>query len=522
MANKDETNGNSLQVNMEDIVEYFSGKGAPHPISSQVENLREMMLSFGFDEIQTSQFMELEDVKKLTGPFYPIYKDMIYHLSWYRLQPIAPDQQIEGRILDKFPDMDLAELWNVIDTIDEDTSGEQLINAFINDLELENDQAFELITMLPEIVMDVPVPSTQTMRAFMPTSWIPSVEATFDQESLPIRLFTVAQLFRREPQQDSKHIRTYHVLSLAVVDSDLTLKKGKAIAERIFDGIGIENVEMVEKKYPFPYFEPGTEIDIRGDNIEMGNCGMISNDVLESWNIEASVFIMDLGIERVLMHKEGYGDIRRLLYPQFHSAWHLTDGEISQSLKYKRQPTTDYGKEIATAVYRTYKELRDDREAKRAVAWKGYMVESRHGKKLISEEDFANMEEGETGVPAQIILKEAKSGMGLTGPGAFNHIYIKNGEIIGVNEEEAESLESDPDTLSTKINFAKAFSKLSAWKVEKAMDRGHTAKTIKMIDDLEDINLKLEQKALHYMLSRNKKVDVKGPVFLKFLFKTKS
>lgn len=520
MAKEEESSNNSIKVNMEDIVEYFSGKGAPHPISSEVENLREMMLSYGFDEIQTSQFMELEDVKKLTGPLYPVYKDMLYHLSWYRLQPIPTDPNIEERILKRFPEMDLAELWNVIDTIDEDTSGEQLLISFRNELELENDEAFELVRMLPELVMDVPVPSTQTMRAFMPTSWIPSVEATFDPGSLPLRLFTVAQLFRREPIQDSKHIRTYHVLSFAVVDTDLTLKKGKAIAERIFDGIGIKDVEMVEKRYPFPYFEPGTEMDICGDSIEMGNCGMISHDVLQQWNIEASVFIMDLGIERMLMHKEGYGDIRRLLYPQFHSAWNLTDTEIAQSLKYKRQPTTDAGKEIATSVYRTYKEYREDKDKKRVVAWKGYLADSHHGKTLISEEVYQEKEDAE-GVPVQVILKEAKPGMGLSGPGAFNEIYVKNGDIIGVNEEEIEATEEDPDMIPTNINYAKAFSKLVGWKIEKAIDRGHTAKSIKMIDDLEDINLKLDQKTLHYMLSRNKRTEVKGPVFLKFLFKIK-
>ena len=59
------------------------------------------------------------------------------------------------------------------------------------------------------------------------------------------------------------------------------------------------------------------------------------------------------------------------------------------------------------------------------------------------------------------------------------------------------------------------------WKIEKAIERGHTAKTVEMIRDLEDINLKLDSKALHYMLSHGKKADIRGPVYLKFIFKAK-
>lgn len=518
------TNGNGKSkngakpVNMEDVVVYFSGRGHPHPIANEVEQLRQMMISSGFDEIQTSHFMELEDVKKLTGPLYPVFKDSLYHLSWYRLQPIPPDPAMEVKITSRFPGLDLAELWNLIDTIDDDSSGEELLKLLSRELDLSFEDSINLMNILPNIDGNNPVPSPLTMRAFMPTAWISSIEATYDIENLPVRIFTVAQLFRREPYLDSRHIRTYNVLSLAVVDQELTMKKGKAIANRIFDNLEISNAEMVEKPYPFPYFEPGTELEIFGGDLELGTCGMISNKILEERNIDASAFIMDLGIERVLMYKSGYRDIRSLNFPQFHASWKLSDGDISQAIKYKRKPGTDFGKEIATAIYRTYKENRDNSNIKRKVAWSGYLVDTRYGQMLITEDEY-DSKKGD-GTYAEVILKEAKAGMGLSGPGAFNQIYVKDGDILGVNPSETKVMD-DSESMQTKITFAKAFSNLAAWKIEKALERGHTAKTVEMIRDLEDINLKLESKALHYMLSHGKKTDVRGPVYLKFIFKAK-
>ncbi|MGA1821652.1 MAG: hypothetical protein ACMUIG_03915 [Thermoplasmatota archaeon] len=504
--------------NMEDVVSYFSGRGHPHPIANEVENLRQMMISWGFDEIQTSHFMELEDVKKLTGPLYTVFKDSIYHLSWYRLQPIPPEPAIEVKITSRFPGLDLAELWNLIDTIDDDSSGEELLKLFSRELDLSYEDAINLINILPNIDGVNPIPSTQTMRAFMPTAWISNIEATYDIENLPVRIFTVAQLFRREPYLDSRHIGTYHVLSLAIVDQELTMKKGKAIANRIFDNLDLSNTDMVEKTYPFPYFEPGTELEIFGGDLELGTCGMISHNILEERNIDASAFIMDLGIERMLMYKSGYRDIRSLIFPQFHASWNLSDSDISQAIKYKRKPGTDFGKEIASAIYKTYKDNRDNADIKRKVAWSGYLVDTRYGQMLITEDEY-DSKKGE-GTYAEVVLKEAKTGMGLSGPGAFNQIFVKDGDILGVNPSETKVID-DSESIQTKITYAKAFSYLAAWKIEKALERGHTAKTIEMIRDLEDINLKIDSKALHYMLSHGKKADIRGPVYLKFIFRAK-
>ncbi|MBN1538641.1 MAG: hypothetical protein JW939_00725 [Candidatus Thermoplasmatota archaeon] len=502
---------------LEDMVEYFSGIGHPHPISEAVQDLRQMMLSRGFDEVQTSYFLPLRDIRQLTGNLYPAFMDSIYHLSWLGVGPIPPNKDVEMELLKKFPNLDQAELWNILDTIDDDTCGEDLLRTLVRELKITYGDAISIMNKVPELAQGKIVYEENTLRSFMPTSWISTLEATYDSGSLPIRLFTVASLFRREPEQDSRHIQTYNVLSLAIVDKDIDVEKGKRILGRIFDQMELNDIKMVVKKYPFPYFERGTEVEIFGGDLELGTCGIVTGNVLEEKGITSPVFIAEIGVERTLMHKHGYPDIRELFFPQFYSSWNLTDEEISASIRYIRKPQTEYGKEISNAILKCYKESAGDPDVKRKVAWKGYLVASEYGRFLVSEERAAKIHVH--GRPAEVILREGASGQGLTGPAAFNEIWVKDGEIIGVPPDLSDKMEGS-GAVKTNRTFVKGFARSAAWKIEKNIDTGHTGKIIDNVKELEGVNMKLNSKAFQYILSHKKRVNIRGPVYLKFLFRT--
>ncbi|MGA1819775.1 MAG: hypothetical protein ACMUHU_02080 [Thermoplasmatota archaeon] len=503
---------------LEDTVEYFSGIGHPHPVADVVAELRQMMLSSGFDEIQTSFFLPLKDVKQLTGELYPAFMDSIYHLSWIQLEPVPPNKEVELKLRQRFPDIDQAELWNILDSIDEDSSGEELLHTITEKLAISHQDAISIMNLIPELRYGETGDEDQTLRAFMPTSWISTLEATYDKEAFPIRLFTISPIFRREPYLDSRHIRTYNILSFAILDEDFDIEKGKRILGRVFDQMELEDVKMVEKPYPFPYFETGTEIEIFGGDLELGTCGMVSSEVLAERGINAPVFIADIGVERTLMYKHGYPDIRELFFPQFFAAWNLSDEEISSSIRYLRRPQTEYGKEIANAILKCYKDNAGEPEIKRKVAWTGFLVDSEYGNFLVSEERAEEM--NITGTPVEVILKEAGSGHGIAGPAAFNEIWINDGNIVAAPPEMSSKME-EMGAFKTNKTFVKGFSRFAAWKIEKAIDIGHTSKVYEKVKDLEGINMKLTSKALQYILSHKKKVDIQGPVYLKFLMRLK-
>ncbi|MEA3558963.1 MAG: hypothetical protein U9R75_06890 [Candidatus Thermoplasmatota archaeon] len=508
---------NGTPQRIEDMVGYFSGMGHAHPISEGVQEMRELMLTLGFDEIQTSFMIPHKEIKRLTGKLYPIFKDSVYHLSTIKMEPIPPMQETELKIKEMFPNLDQAELWNLLDTIDEDNSGEEVLKSMVKELGINISDGIELMNVIPKLRSGVPNETNQTLRSFMPTSWMSTIEAIHDVGEHPIRLFTVADSFRREPSLDPSHIQTYHILSLAVVDNDINIETGKNIIKKVFDSLGIEELCLKQKSYPFPYFVKGTELEIFGGDLELGTCGMISEDVLDERKIPEPVFIADIGIERVLMHKHGYPDIRELLFPQFFAAWNISDEDMKGHIRYIRNPQTDFGKEIASAIHKAYTDNADDQEKKKVTAWKGQLVGSDYGKFLVSDERAAEL--NMKGTPAEVVLKEASKGAGLCGPATFNQIWIKDGNIFGVPSDMLEKTKKEGG-IKTNKTFVKAFSRYAAWKIEKNLERGKAGKRIDKIKGLEAINLKLDSRALYYLLSHKKKIDIQGPVYLKFQFRT--
>ena len=108
----------------------------------------------------------------------------------------------------------------------------------------------------------------------------------------------------------------------------------------------------------------------------------------------------------------------------------MTDEELAGSIRYIRKPQTDYGKEIARAIFSTYKEMNECEKVAKKVAWKGILVRSDYGKFLVGADRAKDLKL--TGKEVEVILSEAGKDMGLCGPGAFNDIWIDDGNVVGV------------------------------------------------------------------------------------------
>lgn len=502
-------------ANYEDMVDYFSGKGNPHPISEGTSMLRALMLRSGFDELLTTYLIDAKDVRELLGGLHTSFKDAIYHLYTSRMAPVAPSRAVEVAISRKFPNIDLAQLWNILDDLDETSSGEELLVTVKHDLGLTMEEAQDLVNMIPELSGSGLQSTGMTLRAFMPVSWIHTAKAVYDERSLPLRLFTVGPMFRREPALDTTHMNTFTVLSIAVFDRDLTLEKGISVLKRLLSSLELEGISFRDKAYSYPFFETGTEYEIFVNDLEIGTCGMISQEVLESCGVGSSLFLADIGVERVLMHLHGYPDIRELFYPQFFSQWMMSDPDIASSVRYTHRPRTKAGREMAKAIERSLKALRGKDERGPMTVWRGQLLVHDDISELVS--DGSPIPEGAGAIKAELLLEEAKDGMGLFGPGAFDQIWVKDGNIIGAPPSLTKEMRSS-GALRTGKSYLRAFSNYAGWKVERSLSRGSTSKSFEMVRRLEDMNMHLTSKAQNYVLSRSRKVDVKGPVFLRFRF----
>lgn len=505
----------SRGIALDEVVDIFSGRGSPHPVNEYVQRLRELMLSLGFDEIQTDPFMDFSEVKAMTGPVFPVFRDAIYHVQHKRLAPIGPTPQLEVRIKDRYPEMDLAVLWNLIDTIDEETSAEEFMRSLHTELGLPIKDAVNLMNALPEITGKGMEDTHLTMRAFMPTAWMQTLQATYDPASIPIRLFTAAQNFRREASEDPYHLRTYNLLSIAIMGCPLDIDKAKSIVNFILDEMDVKDIVLRRKECPFPYFEEGTEMEIFGGEIEIGTFGLVRDDILKASGIECSVLLIDMGVERLLMYSEGYPDIRVLSFPQFHAAWDLTDKELASFISCKRAPSTEAGKEIEASILKRLKEEKESQVSK-VTAWEGYIDQTHEDPSLSSTPG----PDGSPFHPVEVVLREAKEGMGVCGPAAFDELFVLGGDIQGVPETERSRM-LEKGAVPTGITYASAFAKLAAWKIERSLERMHASKRIEMVRGLQHINMRIDDRGLQFVLSQKKRMDVRAPVFLRFSFRTR-
>jgi len=200
---------------------------------------------------------------------------------------------------------------------------------------------------------------------------------------------------------------------------------------------------------------------------------------------------LGLGVERLAMILTGTDDMRALSYPQF-SPRDLTDRELAGAVSLREEPSTVEGRFIARAI----------REAGMAnpaapgpcsfTAWEGDLLG--HRLKVFVEEPEANAK--------------------LLGPACGNEVFVHQGNILGVPDNEKWA-QVRKDGISTGIIYLDAVAALAAARIEEAArcGKGVTVQ-VKMSKFPSDVNLKVADYAMRFITDKKKKIDVRGPVFV--------
>jgi phenylalanyl-tRNA synthetase alpha chain len=127
----------------------------------------------------------------------------------------------------------------------------------------------------------------------------------------PIKAFAVGRIFRREAM-DATHLSEFHQIEGVVMEKDASFDMLCGVLREFYTKIGFEKVRM--RPGYFPYTEPSMEIDAFYNDkwIEMGGSGMFRPEVLRPLGIKYPVLAWGLGLERLVMIKYGFKDIRDL------------------------------------------------------------------------------------------------------------------------------------------------------------------------------------------------------------------
>lgn len=479
---------------------YFEleNKTKSHPVQEFITNAREEMLNLGFEELILPMFVDEKDVYKQYGPEAALILDRLFYLAGLPRPDIGISKEKINAIETIIPGFSKVEELKTIfrEYKKGDIEADDLIETFMNELGMKEQQASKIIDKIfPELKELKPIPTTQTLRSHTTALWFKVLGELNKKKHLPLQYFTICPKFRREQKIDATHLYCSNTLSLVIMAEKISLEDCRRIASEICKKIGFENNRTEIKKATSKYYAPQTEFEIFVEHpttkewIEIGDGGFYSPVSLAQYGIEYPVFNIGFGVERIAMIKTEMEDIRKLVYPYFYEDISFSDEEIANSLYYKYIPVTKKAIEIKDAIVKQAKEHKDDKAPLEITVWKG----------TIKDQDI------------EVSIYEEDEGVSLLGPACLNKIWVKDGNILGLPSDK-----TPENGIDSGKTYLEGIASEMAYHIEVMLDQGKKEYNhrVKMCYRASEVNLEIDDVVQEYIHSEQKKIDVRGPVFL--------
>ncbi|MFA4850076.1 MAG: O-phosphoserine--tRNA ligase [Methanoregula sp.] len=500
-------------------------RAQPHPIFATINRLRETYLSLGFDEAENPVIIEEQDIYRQFGPEAMAVLDRVFYLGGLP----RPNVGIARKQLDEINEILMSHRSPLVHhdavpveqahhhehyqpmTKETEEHLRETLHAYKKS-EIDGDElTFELSKVLgvddalvvhildavfPEFRALVPESSRSTLRSHMTSGWFMTLGAIWEKTALPIRLFSVDRCFRREQAEGPTRLMTYHSASCIIAGEDVTIEDGKAISEALLSAFGYTDFRFQPDEKRSKYYMPDSQTEVYARHpvhgwVEVATFGMYSPSALAEYGIGVPVMNLGLGVERLAMIAYNSNDVRQLCFPQFFPR-PITDREIARAVHVREEPVSPEGKQLAAAILRVATANGAAAGPCSFDAWEGTLG----------------------GVAIKVTVEEPESNAKLCGPACANEIFVHEGSILGVPDVEKWK-QVRTEGISTGISYLSAVAALAAARIEEAARCGKsTIVQIKMAKLPSDINLKIEEFAMRAVTDNNKKVDVRGPVFL--------
>jgi O-phosphoseryl-tRNA synthetase len=479
--------------------------GKPNPIFELIARARHILLGMGFEETELPLIVEEAEVQRQYGPEANIILDRCFYLAKLPRPEVGLDSRRIEEIKRIAPGFErIKDLRGLLRRYKEGRiEADNLIEAMVMELSLKEEEASAILDkVFPEFKALKPIPSTLTLRSHTTSLWFPVLSVLQNRRATPLQLFHIGPKFRREETLDASHLYTSHTISVVVMDEEIALQDGLDISREILRRLGFPEVRSEKKKATSKYYAPGTEYELfvkhpkTGSWIEVGNAGFYSPVSLAQYDIEYPVFNVGFGVERISMIETGEEDIRVLAYPYFYKGFTMSDEEIAEGIHIDLEPETAVGKEMAKAVVKTCEEHHDDPSPTVKSAWQS-TIDDRSIKVEVWEDD---------------------PGVKLLGPAAFNEIWVQNGNVIGAPPDE----KLNEKGIYTGIRYVDAIAARAGRLFEEALQRVTRGKPgiLELVDVRvaklpSDVNLRIDRPVRHFVNSRRKRIDIRGPVFIR-------
>ncbi len=488
--------------------------GKPHPIYDTISKLREAYMRMGFDEMMNPLIVDEKDVQKQFSHEALAVLDRCFYLSGLPRPNVGiSDSKIESirTIIGDIDGNDIDSIRNVLHSYKKgDIEGDDLIYEISSRLDISDSKVVEMIDgVFPEFKELKPEPSTKTLRSHMTSGWFISLGEMISRVKPPLQLFSIDRCFRREQQEDPSRLITYHSASCIIMDENLNLDIGKAVAEGLLSQFGFEKFKFKLDEKRSKYYIPDTQIEVfayhpileKGDSkyndgwIEIATFGIYSPTALSMYDIPYPVMNLGLGVERLAMILHDSKDVRALSYPQVpkYSDWVMKDNEIAKLVSVDKIPNTSSGFEIMDSIIEMCEEKSNTESPCEFLAWEG-TIDDKH---------------------VSVWVIEPEENTKLCGPAVFNEVVVYNNDILGLPRNKKWRKAFDNDSACTGIRFIDSFAARCAWDIEQAVVAGvqDVESRVRIVKVPSEINIVLDPLINKYITSHKKKIDLRGPVF---------
>lgn len=462
----------------------------------------------GFSEVVNPLFIDEEHIYKQFGPESPAILDRCFYLAGLP----RPDIGLGMEKIEKIENLGVTLHEEKVQNLKEvfrdykkgKISGDDLVHDVSGALDVGDDMGLRVLEkVFPEIRELKPLPGKTTLRSHMTSGWFMTLKNVGEKKFLPVKLFSIDRCFRREQREDSSHLMNYHSASSVIMDDEVPLDMGKAISEGLLEHFGFSNFKFLPDEKKSKYYIPETQTEVYGyhplldDWVEIATFGLYSPIALDNYGISKEVLNLGLGVERMAMILHDQKDIRELVYPHIYGKWAISDRELASMVKINYYPVTPEGRVLMDSILRTCREHGDEASPCEFTVFKGYFL----GKNI------------------NVKVVEPEEGTKLLGPASWNNVYVYDGNIVGAPEEgkitDEIAKKAFEKGISLNISYMDGVASHAAYKIEEmVLSNNEEVKLRTTISrSISDINLTLDDVALNYITSKNKVIDVRGPIF---------
>ncbi|MGC9443961.1 MAG: O-phosphoserine--tRNA ligase [Candidatus Methanospirareceae archaeon] len=489
--------------------------GKPHPVLETIQALREAYLRLGFEEMINPVIIDAEDVKRQFGKEALAVLDRCYYLAGLPRPDIGiSDERIQQMNAQFEKELSKAEIAELRETLHRykrgEIGGDDLVYELAQSLSVEDMQVTKVLdTVFPELREIAPVASNATLRSHMTSGWFLTLAELVHTKPLPIRLFSVDRCFRREQREDEIRLRSYHSAScvLSNEDGQVSLDDGKEVATGLLLQFGFRKIRFRPDEKRSKYYMPDTQTEVfchhpRLGWVELATFGIYSPTALAQYDIPYPIMNLGLGVERLAMIVHESDDVRALVFPQFNAPAVLSDLELAELIRLEKTPQTPEGAAIEKSIVQVCDDHGSAESPCEFLAYTGPIC----GKQVV------------------VKVIEPEENTRLCGPATQNELVVFDGSVQGLPRTEKWAKQFE-EGVPTNIRFLDAFAALAAATIEDAARTGELAKhgavtvNVKIVRSGADINIVIDDVAARYITSTNRKLDIRGPVFLTVIAK---